>query len=58
MFNNLVIEYDRRLEQQVTLAKEDMLHELEIQIQVRIVLCPSPSTINRSVLCSFEFSFS
>lgn len=35
MFNNLVIEYDRRLEEQVKLAKQDMLNELEIQIQVR-----------------------
>lgn len=34
MFNNLVSEYDRRLEEQVTLAKQDMLNELEVQIQV------------------------
>lgn len=35
MFNNLVIEYDRRLIEQVKQAKEDVLNELEIQIQVR-----------------------
>lgn len=34
LFNNLVSEYDRRLEEQVKLAKQDMLHELEVQIQV------------------------
>lgn len=34
LFNNLVCEYDRRLEEQVKHAKEDMLHELEVQIQV------------------------
>ncbi|XP_031624937.1 pericentrin isoform X2 [Contarinia nasturtii] len=33
LFNNLVNEYDHRLEEQVKLAKEDMLHELEIHIQ-------------------------
>lgn len=35
MFKKLVNEYDQRLEQQVKLAKDDMLHELEVQIQVR-----------------------
>lgn len=35
MFNNLVSEYDRRLDEQVKLAKQDMLTELEAQIQVR-----------------------
>lgn len=35
MFNNLVIEYDRRLLEQVKQAKQDVLNELEIQIQVR-----------------------
>lgn len=35
MFNNLVIEYDRRLVEQVKQAKQDVLNELEIQIQVR-----------------------
>lgn len=35
LFNNLVSEYDRRLEEQVKLAKQDMLNELESQIQVR-----------------------
>lgn len=34
LFNNLVSEYDRRLEEQVKLAKQDMLNELEVQIQV------------------------
>lgn len=34
MFNDLVHEYDRRLEEQVKLAKADMLNELEIQIKV------------------------
>lgn len=38
MFNNLVNEYDKRLEEQVKLAKEDMLRELEVQIQVSILL--------------------
>lgn len=38
LFNNLVSEYDRRLEEQVKLAKEDMLHEMEIQIQVSAAL--------------------
>lgn len=36
LFNNLVDEYDRRLEEQVKLAKDDMLHELEVQIQVSV----------------------
>lgn len=36
MFNNLVIEYDRRLVEQVKQAKQDVLNELEIQIQVRL----------------------
>lgn len=35
MFSNLVIEYDRRLVEQVKQAKQDVLNELEIQIQVR-----------------------
>lgn len=35
LFNNLVCEYDRRLDEQVKLAKQDMLNELEAQIQVR-----------------------
>lgn len=34
MFTDLVHEYDRRLEEQVKLAKADMLNELEIQIKV------------------------
>lgn len=34
LFSNLVSEYDRRLEEQVKFAKQDMLHELEVQIQV------------------------
>lgn len=34
LFNNLVSEYDRRLEEQVKFAKQDMLRELEVQIQV------------------------
>lgn len=34
MFNKLVLEYDRRLEEQLKLAKTDMLNELEIQIKV------------------------
>lgn len=33
-FNNLVSEYDQRLDEQVKLARQDMLHELEVQIQV------------------------
>lgn len=32
--NDIIIEYDRRLQEQVALAREDVLHELEIQIQV------------------------
>lgn len=35
MFNSLVGEYDRRLDEQLKLAKQDMLNELEAQIQVR-----------------------
>lgn len=34
LFNELVSEYDRRLEEQVKHAKQDMLQELEAQIQV------------------------
>lgn len=34
IFNELVHEYDRRLDEQVKLAKADMLSELEIQIKV------------------------
>lgn len=34
LFNDLVHEYDRRLEEQVKLAKADMLNELESQIKV------------------------
>lgn len=34
VFKNLVSEYDQRLEEQVKLAKMDMLHDLELQIQV------------------------
>lgn len=34
LFAELVHEYDRRLEEQVRLAKADMLHELEAQINV------------------------
>lgn len=33
-FNKLVEEYDRRLDEQVKLAKLDMLNELETQIKV------------------------
>ncbi|XP_055300374.1 uncharacterized protein LOC129567480 isoform X2 [Sitodiplosis mosellana] len=33
LFNNLVNEYDRRLEEQVKFARQDMLRELELQIQ-------------------------
>lgn len=33
-FNKLVEEYDRRLDEQVKLAKLDMLNELEAQIKV------------------------
>ena len=35
--NDIITEYDRRLQEQVALAREDVLHELEIQIQVKIV---------------------
>lgn len=46
LFNNLVAEYDRRLEEQVKLAKDDMLHELEFQIQVSVHNAPrTPNTI-------------
>ena len=34
--SDIITEYDRRLLQQVALAREDVLHELEIQIQVRV----------------------
>lgn len=41
IFNELVHEYDRRLDEQVQLAKADMLSELEIQIKVsKTVMCP------------------
>lgn len=41
IFNELVHEYDRRLDEQVKLAKADMLSELEIQIKVsKIEMCP------------------
>lgn len=43
MFNNLVIEYDRRLEEQVKLAKQDMLNELEVQIKVSQIIIKSTS---------------
>jgi hypothetical protein len=33
-FDEIVAEYDRRLQEQVTLAREDAIHELERQIQV------------------------
>ena len=35
--NDIIIEYDRRLQEQVALAREDVLHELEIQIQVKVL---------------------
>lgn len=35
LFAELVHEYDRRLEEQVRMARSDMLHELETHINVR-----------------------
>lgn len=45
LFNDLVSEYDRRLEEQVRQAKQDMLHELESQIQVSLYL---PQCLHKS----------
>lgn len=33
-FNNIINEYDRRLKEQVALARQDVLDELDIQIKV------------------------
>jgi hypothetical protein len=38
-FDEIVAEYDRRLQEQVTLAREDAIAELERQIQVRECFC-------------------
>jgi hypothetical protein len=38
-FDEIVAEYDRRLQEQVTLAREDAIHELERQIQVSSLPC-------------------
>lgn len=46
-------EYDHRLEEQVKLAKEDMLHELEVQIQVSLRII-----VKRIIMVGIFFIFS